>query len=242
MLTYIIIGIVVLFVILLCVALAIASFSYDNYYESLKKTNEMKNKRGLLTLQYVSDINEKYFEKKLDIMKCAEYQDHYSSGIVALSEKTMISNSLASLSIVSHELGHARQDREGNKLNQHWKLRKIGKVCGFFFLPIMVVGAVLSLLYIFKVLSANYYLIAGLSCLSVGVLIFIFSIFLKYKEIEIEKEASVFALEFLKEFLYDDEIKICKEFLDSARLTYWAGLFKTMFGWTLLTGRGKMFR
>lgn len=242
MLTYIIIGIVVLFVILLCVALAIASFSYDNYYESLKKTNEMKNKRGLLTLQYVSDINDKYFEKKLDIMKCAEYQDHYSSGIVALSEKTMISNSLASLSIVSHELGHARQDREGNKLNQHWKLRKIGKVCGFFFLPTMIVGAVLSLLYIFKVLSANYYLIAGLSCLSVAVLIFIFSIFLKYKEIEIEKEASVFALEFLKEFLYDDEIKICKEFLDSARLTYWAGLFKTMFGWTLLTGRGKMFR
>lgn len=242
MLTYIIIGIVVLFVILLCVALAIASFSYDNYYESLKKTNKMKNKRGLLTLQYVSDINEKYFEKKLDIMKCAEYQDHYSSGIVALSEKTMISNSLASLSIVSHELGHARQDREGNKLNQHWKLRKIGKICGFFFLPTMIVGAVLSLLYIFKVLSANYYLIAGLSCLSVGVLIFIFSIFLKYKEIEIEKEASVFALEFLKEFLYDDEIKICKEFLDSARLTYWAGLFKTMFGWTLLTGRGKMFR
>lgn len=242
MLTYIIIGIVVLFVILLCVALAIASFSYDNYYESLKKTNEIKNKRGLLTLQYVSDINDKYFEKKLDIMKCAEYQDHYSSGIVALSEKTMLSNSLASLSIVSHELGHARQDREGNKLNKHWRLRKIGRVCGLFFLPTMIVGAVLSLLYIFKVLSANYYLIAGLSCLSVGVLIFIFSIFLKYKEIEIEKEASVFALEFLKEFLYEDEIKLCKEFLDSARLTYWAGLFKTMFGWTLLTGKGKMFR
>ena len=174
-------------------------------------------------------------------MACPEYQDHYSAGIVALSQKTMASNSLASLAIVSHELGHAKQDATGDKLKKHWKMRRTGKICGFFFLPVVLVGAVLSLLQVFGVLEEMIYLIIGLVCLGLGLLIFIFAIFLKYKEIQIEKEASVFALNFLKEFLTEEEAKKCKEFLDSARLTYWASLFRSMLGWTFLTKKDRMF-
>ena len=242
MTTYIVVGVVILFAILLCVALAIASFSFDNYHDMLKKTNEKQNSYGISTLDYVSDINENYFGGKLNIMRCAEYQDHYGAGVVALSSKTMSSNSLASLAIVSHELGHAKQDGQGNKLRKHWAMRRVGRICGFFFMPAMLVGVVFSLLQVFKVLPQFYYLVAGLSCLGTGVLIFIFAIFLKYKEIKIEKEASVFALEFLKEVLNEGEIKVCKEFLDSARLTYWASLFKTMLSWTFLTKKDNMFR
>ena len=102
-------------------------------------------------------------------------------------------------------------------------------------------GAVLSLLQVFGVLEEIVYLIVGLVCLGLGLLIFIFAIFLKYKEIQIEKEASVFALDFLREFLTEEEVKKCKEFLDSARLTYWASLFRSMLGWTFLTKKDRMF-
>lgn len=239
---YVVIAILIVFVIFVCFALAVASFSFDNYYENLKKTNQTRNSCGITTYQYVSDINKNHFNDKLNIMRCAEFDDHYSSGVVALSDKTMASNSLASLAIISHELGHARQDKQGDKLTKHWQRRRTGKIVGFFFMPLMLVGGVLSLLNLFSVLPQTFYLVVGLCCLGFGFLIFAFSIFLKYMEIKIEKEASDFALEYLEEILTDEEVKICKDFLNSARLTYWASLFRGLLGWTFLTKKDSMFK
>ena len=110
-----------------------------------------------------------------------------------------------------------------------------------FFLPNVLAGITLSLLYFFNILKEPVYLYLGLGCAGLAVLIFFFSIFLKYKEIKIEKEASVFALDYLREYLVEPEVKVCREFLDSARLTYWSVLFKTLLGWTFLTKRDRMF-
>ena len=239
---YVVIGLLVAFAIFVCFALAVASFSFDNYYENLKKTNQMQNSCGVSTLDYVDEINDKYFDSKLNIMRCPEHQDHYSSGVVALSEKTMASNSLASLAIVSHELGHARQDSQGNKLVTHWKRKRTGRIVGLFFMPLVITGAILSILNIVKVLPELLYLILGLCFLGGAFVIFAFSIFLKIREIKIEKEASDFAVEYLKEVLTTDEIKICRDFLNSARLTYWASLFKGLLGWTFLTKNDSMFK
>ncbi len=241
MITYIVLGIVLVFVLLLCFALAIASFSFDNYADNLKKTNNLRNTYGITTLDFVGAINKKYFQNRLQIMECQEYKDHYTTGIIALSQKTMQSNSLASLAIVSHELGHAKQDVSGEKLQKQWKRRRTGKILSMFFLPLVLVGAVLSLLQVFGVLTETYYLIVGLVCLGLAFIIFLFVIYLKYKEIQIEKEASNFALDFLRDILTEVEVKICKEFLDSARLTYWASLFKSLLGWTFLTKQDNLY-
>ena len=178
----------------------------------------------------------------MKVARCQEWQDHYSKGIIALSDKTMSSNSLASLAIVSHELGHARQDQSGDTLNRFWKMRRAGRRCGLFFMPFIIIGAILCLLWVFDVLPQIYYLIAGVGCLAVGLVIFAFAIVLKYKEIKIEKEASDFAIEFLQEILSEKEIAVCKEFLNSARLTYWGGLIRTLLSWTMLTGKDEMFK
>lgn len=241
MMTYIIIGIVVIFVVLLCLALAVASFSSENYLENLKELNQTRNSLGINTLEYVEEINSKYFGKKIRIENCETYKDHYSRGKIALSSDTLSSNSLASFAIVSHELGHAKQDFEGDKLKKHWKLRKLGRICGIFFSPLLIVGIILCLLWVFNVVPNAAMLYLGLSLSALSFLIFIFAIILKFKEIKIEKEASENALQFLREFLTDEEVSKCKKFLYSARLTYWASLFKTMFGWTNLTSKNKMF-
>ena len=228
--------------ILLCLALAVASFAFENYNEKLRQLDECDNEFGVSTLKYVEKINELCFGNGLEIVQCTEFEDHYSTNVVALSAKTMYSNSLASLAIVSHELGHARQDCSGNKLKKHWRNRRIGRFLGMLFMPLLLAGAVLSLLWVFSVLPEMLYLILGLSFVGLSLLIFVFALVLKSNEIKIEKEASVFAEEFLKQILNEKELKSCREFLNSARLTYWASLLRTMLSWTMLTKKDVMFR
>lgn len=239
--TYIFIGVAVAVVLLLCFALAVASFSFDNYAEKLKQLDATKNSSELSTLEFVQEINKAYFGEKISLVETQEWHDHYSSKTVALSEKTMQSNSLASFAIVGHELGHARQDFMGN-LKKHWKLRKSGRVCGLFFLPLLLAGLVLCLLWVFDVLPEIYFLVVGLVCFVFALMIFVFALILKYREIKVEKEASKFALDFLNEVLTESEVNLCKQLLDSARLTYWGSLIRTMLSWTLLTGKDKMFK
>lgn len=239
---YIIIGAVVLVGLILCFCLAVASFSSDNFYEKLIENRQRSNSCGISTLDYVKAINSHFFDGRLKLALCEQYQDHYSTGVVALSEETMSSDSLASLATVSHELGHAKQDAEGDKLKKHWRRKKIGRICGLFFMPSVIIGVVLSVLYLLGILPQVAVLATGLGFLGLGVFIFIFAVYLKYREIKIEKEASKYAMEYLRELLTPQESKACEEFLDSARLTYWAILFKTLLGWTFLTGKDKMFR
>lgn len=240
--TYIIIVLVAVFAIMLCFCLAVASFSFENYYEKHKEIDQKRNSLGLSTLEYVTELNKTYFNGKLQVSRCAEFQDHYSHGRIALSDKTMSSNSLASLAIVSHELGHAKQDATSDKLTKHWNLIKVGRICGYFFMPLMLAGIVISVLNLLGVLEGLVFLILGIALMACAFLIFLFACILKYKEIKIEKEATDFAIEYLKEFLMPPEVEDCKQLLKSAGLTYWASLFRTMFSWTLLTKKDTMFR
>lgn len=242
MMTYIIIGAIAVVGVLLCFCLAVASFASENFYEKLEETQNISNSQGISTVDYVKFMNKECFDDKLNIARCPKYNDHYSTGVVALSQDTMYSNSLASLATVSHELGHAKQDAQGDKLKKHWRRKKIGRVCGLFFMPSVLAGIVLCLLYLVDVLPQTYVLAIGFGLLVLGLLIFFFAVFLKFKEIQIEKEASKFAMQFLEQILPKQECKVCEEFLNSARLTYWSVFFKTLLSWTFLTSKDSMFR
>ena len=239
MMRYVIIGIIVVVVILLCVCFSIANFSGENYFVNLEKTRQIGNSAGFSTYDFVVELNRRHFSNKLQLARARRYEDHYSHGVVALSDETVSSDSLASLSTIAHEIGHARQDFRGNKLEKLYKLRKIGRVFSVFVFPLMLAGAILGALFAFQVLNENFYLYLSIALVGFGLFGFFFVIFEKYKEIQIEKEASKFALVYLREYLTDEEIVVCKEFLDSARLTYWADLFKNLLAWTFLTKKNK---
>ena len=59
--------------------------------------------------------------------------------------------------------------------------------------------------------------------------------------IAIEKEASKFAIDFLKQVLADEQVALCKKFLNDARLSYWADFFRTLLAWTFMTKKNKLF-
>ena len=158
MVTYIAIGVSIAFCLVLCLCLAIASFSFDNYYSKLQEVGKYNNSAQLTTYQYVQNVNKTYFKGRLKLTRCEQFDDHYSAGEISLSDQTISSNSLASLSIISHELGHAKQDALGKKLRKHWKLRKAGKTLGLFFMPLVVAGVIISLLNVFGVLKEELFI------------------------------------------------------------------------------------
>lgn len=239
MIRYVVIGVIAVVVILLCVCFSIANFSGENYFVNLDKARRIRNSAGFSTYDFVLELNKRHFSNKLKLARARRYEDHYSHGVVALSDETVSSDSLASIATIAHEIGHARQDFRGNKLEKLYRLRKIGKVFSVFVFPLMMIGTVLGALYAFGVLSEVVFLYVSIALVAVGLLGFFFVIFEKYKEIQIEKEASKFAIVYLREYLSEEEILLCKEFLDSARLTYWADLFKNLLAWTFLTKKNK---
>lgn len=240
--TYIIIGIAAGFVLLLCFALAVASFSFSNFKEKHDQYSKTYSTTGLNVGDFVSEVNATTFNGRLKQESCEEYKDHYSAGRIALSFNNRNSTSLAAFATAAHELGHARQDFTSKKLRKLWKLKRTSRIFGWFFMPLLLGGLVLSALTIFQVLKQTYLLYVGIGICGVALVLLLFSIYLKTSEISIEKEASVFGLEFLKNFLSEKELNACKEFLDSARLTYWAMFLRGLLGWTFLTNKESMFK
>ncbi len=234
MTTIIIIVLCVSLGLLICLGLAIANFAGENFYDKYMALDKEDSKSELTSLGFFQMINKIYFNEKLRLGGgVKEGGDAYAKGILFLSERTMTSSSLASLAIVAHELGHAKQDQDSNKLKKINTLRRAGRVVGYLLFP-FAIAAVLLLVFGQAVLG---YAFAG-----GALLIFLLAIIIKAASISIEKEASKNAIVFLKEALAEDEIKKCKQFLDDAKLTYWADMFRAILGWTMLTRKGKLFR
>ncbi|MBP3619216.1 MAG: zinc metallopeptidase [Clostridia bacterium] len=240
--TYILIGVGVGVGLLLCFALAVASFSFSNFKEKQKELQTKSISYGITVSEFIKEVNRQIFGGQLHRTFCEQDKDHYSSNVISLSVSTYNSNSIVSFATTAHELGHAKQDYSTKKLQTLWKLKNSSRVCGWFFMPLIVVGFVLSLLTIFQIIQQQFVFYIGVGILGLAVVLLLFSIFLKIKEISIEKEASTIGLQFLKSFMTEKELKSCKDFLDSARFTYWAAFFRGLLGWTFLTNKESMFK
>lgn len=232
--TWIIIISVIAFAVLICFLLAVANFSYERFMTRYKELDQVYIKSNLMPYDFVNVINKKYFSGKLQIVQISAVAgDAYGRGKLFLSTSTLSKNSVASFTIIAHEIGHAKQDKEGNKLKRLSFMRKFGRFIGFFMTPLLIVGAVM--LFIDNLRTIGYVLLG-----SAG-LIFILALLLKLITISIEKDASQKAIEFLEEILDEIEMKRAKRFLKDARLTYWADFLKIALFWTALSKKTKLF-
>ena len=230
-----IIAIVLVIIVLLCACLAIANFAGEDFSEKYRELSRLRIENDITVVQFFKMINEKFFNNRLLVTETREGTDAYAKGVLFLSRSTINSNNIASFATIAHELGHAKQDLESNKLKKMASLRKLGMIIGFFFFPLLIAGLILI------IFGGNlfYY---GIGLLAAGLLIFVLAIVIKALTIKIEKEASRNALEFLEGICSESEIKTCKDFLGDAVLTYWADMFRSLLGWTMLTRKGKLFR
>ena len=233
--TLLIIIVSVAVAVLLCFLLAIANYSGDRFIEKYNEYDSVPMKSNLSIKAYIQHLNLKYFSGSLKVVQIPDYAgDAYSKGTLYLSSNTLSRDSIASFTIVSHELGHAMQDRDGNKLKRLFALKILLRIIGVFMMPSLIAGVVLFLI-------GQQYFIYGIILLAISLFIFLMALFMKLATISIEKDASNNALIFLKEITDEKQVKVCKRFLNDARLTYWGDFLRLFFGWTFLSRKTKLF-
>ena len=227
---------VVAVIMLLIVLLTIGTFSNRNFMEVYNKIYAKQTKTPYDVSMFINHLNEKYLSNQIAIVPINKIGgDYYNSKKKMIAVNLSGQTSLATFAVIAHEMGHAYQDNVENKLKKFNRLRVAGSLIGKLFLPILIVGIVLLFLV------ENYYLVIS-GTLGAMVFIVLLAIIIKTKTIKIEKDASERGLNFLSEFLPDDEIKECKKLLNAARLTYWADLIKLLLGWSGLTNKTEMFK
>lgn len=226
---------VIAFLLFICFGLAVANFALDKFYDVFEEIDKIYAQTELSPWQYIDILNQKYFDGEIVVKTISNVAgDAYSKKTLYLSGATQSSQSLASFAIISHEMGHALQDKQGSKLKTLNFLRRFGKVLGWFLMPMFIGGIVLMVGW------AELFWV-GVGLLAGCVLTLILALFIKLRMIAIEKQASAFALDFLKEILQEEQVKQCKKLLDSARLSYWADFFRTLLAWTFMTKKTKLF-
>lgn len=142
-----------------------------------------------------------------------------------LSEEVCKTASLASLTIVSHELGHAMQDKQNNPLFIFTRiLGKLVRLTNKLIMPILVVGLFLFV-FQYPVLDSGYIMLIISGCL------FALQVLNQIVTIPLEYDASNRALKFLKtnKLVTTAELRKAKKLLGIAAQTYIASLFDGIF-------------
>ena len=173
-LTWLLIVAVILLGVGFCFCLAVANFGLERFFDVFNQYNEEKAYCELSIQDLINEINNREFKGKLRFHKIEQVAgDAYvRGGDMLLSTSTLSSGSIASYAILAHELGHALQDRDGNKLKVKSVLSKLGKVLGLFLFPSLIVGIIL-----FAIGNNLFYW--GIGLLSFGVLIFLLALILR---------------------------------------------------------------
>lgn len=232
-LKYIIIIVSVVFLLLIVLGLAIVNYSSEELVDKFKKTQNYQV--GTSPLEFAVAINKVYFNNSIKIkFKDNLLCDSFSSnGVLTLCSKYSNDYNLAGLSICAHELGHAFQFKEQPKRMKSLGTRvRLSKLVSWLISPLFI-GGIIAMLF------SEIYL--GIGLIAGSLMCFIIAVVAKWSTLNIEKDASKRAMELLTTyaFLTDDEIKIAKKFLNSAKQTYVAELLRVVLAWTMLVKKPK---
>ena len=216
--------------VILAIGLAVANSAgqnmINNYREYEKHIVDFTN-----PMQFSQFVSQSEFNGKIRCDVCEGFlTDHYHRNTITLSQETLKTNSISSMSVVAHELGHAMQYRDTpDKMRKFNKKRTRSALLGKFTMPIFIVGAVCIL----------WNVVAAIVIMGIALALFIFGLSTQISTIKVEKEASQNALILLEKYAYLDErqIKLAKKVLDSAKLTYIAAFLKSVLSWTMLVNK-----
>lgn len=234
---WVVMGVIVLFLIL---ALSIATYSGAQLQDTYERYSHEPCYAKITGGQFALMVAEKITHNRIKVARTAGVlTDAYSTRAktVVISDETCDTASVAALTIVAHEFGHALQDlNNSKKFRLNIILMKVTRWLGYFMMPLALVG-----LFILLVFQDLY--VVGIILLALSALIFLVALLLKFLSIPLERDASHRGLKILKEMnvMEEDELKMAQELLRSALLTYIGDFLRAILWWTFLTRRSKMF-
>lgn len=193
-----------------------------------KKQIKIGNSQSLTGAQVAVYVREKYRLNISFARTKTDLSDAYypKKKVLLMSDKVCDTPSIASVAIVCHELGHALQDHERNKLfRTNMALSKITSITNKLIFPLIVVGLIF---YIFRFPTEPF----GLILISIAIGLFLMHAILKLLTIPLEYDASKRAIKIIQEnnFLTKKEIAKTKKLLNNAGETYILALFDGIFG------------
>lgn len=189
--------------------------SKTRVYRVYKKYSKIKNTHGIYGKDFVvAAKNQLNLDINLAIID-GILTDCYStkSKTLMMSEGTCNSNSLSAIVIISHELGHAVQHKNKHPLLYISNfLRGLTKITNFFIIPL----ALASLICLIVGNPLNGILI------NIAIILFAIHCLSNLLMIPLEKNASSFAMKYLKEnkYLNFNEVVRAKRLLRWASRTY----------------------
>ena len=237
MIVYIFIGLLVL---LLIVGLAVANFSTSQLLDTFERYNHIPCNKKITGGKYALMLTNNLFGGRILVGRTSGYlNDGYSSKskMVVLSEATCDVASVAALTVVAHEFGHASQHLTNSKKYKMNKiLTKITKVLSYFMFPLAIVGLLLCLI-------VSDYMVLGFAFLGGSFAILLFAAIVKLLLIPLEKDASNRGIKLLEktQALDEEEMKQAKDLLKAALLTYVGDFLRSILWWTFLTKKSKLF-
>lgn len=220
---------------LIMIGLAIVNYSTDEFISKYDEYN--KYPCGHLTTEELVFYVSRHLGTNIKITTTpVPYGDCYnpSKNIISLSNNSLHSNSLSALTVTAHELGHAEQyHKNPQKMKNYFRKLRIFNFIGKLFFPAILIFIV-SIFLLPDEYKIYSFIFIGISLLTTFI-----TLLLKLSTIKIEKEASENALKILEDFanFNDEQLKLSKILLNSAKNTYVADFLKVLLKWTMLTRR-----
>ncbi len=184
-------------------------------YKKYKQVNVRSSKSGFDVAREILDRNG--LSKVLILETEGELTDHYdpSKKVVKLSHDIYNGKSIASVSVASHECGHAIQDKHGYTF-----LRFRNKI-----VPIVNFSSKIGYLAIAVGIA-----LSNMNLIWVGIAFELVILLFQLVTLPVEFDASKRALKLIKEYgiVSEDEHAGAKKMLTSAALTYVAGVLSTV--------------
>jgi uncharacterized protein len=198
-----------LYFVFLIPAMLLALWAQSKVKGTVDKYSQVPTRRGVTGLDTARIIMGRYGLQHVKVEQIGGFMtDHYDprGKKMALSQAS-VHNSIASVAIVAHELGHAMQDHENYAmLKLRGAIVPAVQVGGWLGPIMLMVGALLQ----------------SPSLIWIGIIGFAIAAFFALVTLPVEFDASNRALRFLDEtgVLDDAEMKGAKKVLDAAALTY----------------------
>ena len=200
---------------LLMIAAVIFSYAMQALVNStFKKYSRVGSRRGVAAHVIARQILDSYGLYNVTVVKIdGRLSDHYDprQNVVALSESTFFSTSVAAIGVAAHEVGHAVQHNTGYL---PIKIRSL-------FVPVAQFGSKSWILFFFLGMFFSMPFL-----LEVGIILFGFVVLFQVVTLPVEFNASRRALNTIEsQFLLErDEMEGARKTLSAAAMTYIAGL------------------
>ncbi|MCL2621658.1 MAG: zinc metallopeptidase, partial [Firmicutes bacterium] len=211
-------------IIALVVGLVIAVSSRVNAMDTFRVYGKRQAKVGITAAQFTIVAIKQYGMSTQVVRVSGYYTDFFSKkkNIIALSQATVNSTSIAALAVAAHEFGHACQADEKYLPYQFLNfVRWTNRTLKALFYPILLAG----LYYLSFEYKTN--LTLALTLLSIAAVIVLLPLILKILTLPIEFNASRRALKYLKDnnILTATELRGAKRVLNAAAMTYVGSVF-----------------